>query len=76
MPPARYNFYSKGRKTHTKAEFGSLTVFAINGHGIPFLQRDQLNIIVHHLTAINSQRNTNISYSVLCSVITYYGLIH
>ena len=34
-------------------EFGSLTVFAINGNGVPTLQTDQLNVIAHHLNAIN-----------------------
>ena len=37
-----------------RVEFGSLAGFAMNGEGIPTLQADQLNVIAHHLTAMNT----------------------
>ena len=40
-------------KRRVALEFGSLTEFAINGNGVPTLQMDQLNVIAHHLNAIN-----------------------
>ena len=43
--------HKKLQKVNT--EFGSLKAFAINGAGIPTLQADQLNVIAHHINAIN-----------------------
>ena len=40
-------------------EFGSLKAFAINGAGIPTLQADQLNVIAHHINAINMKNYKN-----------------
>ena len=40
-------------------EFGSLKAFAINGAGIPTLQADQLNVIAHHINAINMKNHKN-----------------
>ena len=40
-------------------EFESLKAFAINGTGIPTLQADQLNVIAHHINAINMKNHKN-----------------
>ena len=47
-------------KQTAKIEFGSLTAFAINGAGVPTLQTDQLNVITHHLNAINTKNTNNV----------------
>ena len=40
-------------------EFGSLKAFAINGAGIPTLQADLLNVIAHHINAMNMKNHKN-----------------
>ena len=40
-------------------EFGSLKAFVINRAGIPTLQADQLNVIAHHINAINMKNHKN-----------------
>ena len=53
----------KGIKEHkqmAKIEFATLTAFALNGNGVPTLQTDQLNVIAHHINAIQMMDNNHV----------------
>jgi hypothetical protein len=45
------------KQTTIKIEFGSLVGFAMSGEGVPRLQSNQLNVIVHHLNSINNEED-------------------
>ena len=47
-----------------RIEFATLTEFALNGNGVPTLQTDQLNVIAHHINAIQMMDNNHVSKNI------------
>ena len=54
----------KERKQMERIEFETLTAFALNGNGVPTLQTDQLNVIAHHINAIQMMDNNHVSKNI------------
>ena len=57
----------KGVKEHkqmARIEFATLKVFALHGNGVPTLQTDQLNVIAHHINAIQMMDNNHVSKNI------------
>ena len=47
-----------------RIKFATLTAFALNGNGVPTLQTDQLNVIAHHINAIQMMDNNHVSKNI------------